>query len=255
MQTHHVIVNQTVLTTDCLSDDQIFIDFDLLNDYPIQLQLVEQSLVVVRQLLEITPEMICELGLFDQSSKTSLVSSLSSHLLTDSLTTINLLLNINRQSAPAIQYLSLQILKLLVEQVNSSLFISLFDSYPIEATTIRTSLNQLFIHGLFEYKKENCQLTLPTHSSPSQESLRSQCVQLVLDLFVAYGQTSFPSVISSLLLLPQSFSISHVECSISTVFNTLLTFLETPALVAFHPIAASKAAHFIYLLFLHHDVF
>lgn len=235
-----------------------------MNDYSIQLQLVQQSLLLIRQLLEITPEMICELGLFDQSSKSSLVSSLSSHLLTDSSTTIMILFNISKQNVPSIQYLSLQILKLLVEQVNTSLFITLFDSYPVEATTIRTSINQLFIHGLFNYKQDICQLVFPTQSGPlgqlgqlneSQDKIQSQSIQLILDLLIAYGQNSFPSIVSSLLLLPQSFSISHMECSLSTLFNTLLTFLETPSLVAFHPLAASKAVHFIYLLCLHHDVF
>ena len=256
-----MLLNRTILSTDYLSENQIFIDFDLLNDYSIQLQLVQQSLLLIRQLLEITPEMICELGLFDQSSKTSLVSSLSSHLLTDSLTTVMILLNISKQNVPAIQYLSLQILKLLVEQVNTSLFITLFDSYPVEATTIRTSINQLFIHGLFDYKQDLCQLVFPTQSgqldqlNESSDKIQSQSIQLVLDLLITYGQNSLPSIVSSLLLLPQSFSISHMECSLSTLFNTLLTFLETPSLVAFHPLAASKAAHFIYLLCLHHDVF
>lgn len=196
--------------------------------------------------------MICELGLFNQSSKNHFINSLSSHLLTDSHLTVTILLNITNNAQPSLQFSTLQVLRLLVDQLSTNLFITLFDSYPLEATAIRSSINQLFVQSVFTHTHDDLTLSLSTRESPSQCKIKS--IQLLLDLLIAHGSQPFPSSISSLLLFPQSLSVSHGEGSVSTLFTSFLTFLETPSLIAFHPLLASKVAHFIYLLCQHKDV-
>ena len=230
----------------------MFIDFDLLDSYFIQVELVNHAMVLVRHLLEITPEMICELGLFSQSSKAHFTNSLSSQLLTDSHLTVTILLNITNASQPSLQFSTLQVLRLLVDQLSTNLFITLFDSYPLEAMAIRSSINQLFIQTVFTHVQEDTTLVLPTHQTSTQ--FKAKSVQLLLDLLIAHGSQSFPSSISSLLLFPQALSSAHAEGNIGMLFTSLLTFLETPSLIAFHPLTASKVAHFILLLCQHKDV-
>lgn len=247
IQPSHTVLGRHTFSTDGFSESSSYIDFELIDAYPVQVELIQQSMNLLRQLLEITPEMICELGLFSQTSKSSLITSLSSQLLTDSLSTITLLQNISYSNQPSLQLSSIQVLKLLIDQLDTNLIMTLLDSYPVEASTIRSALNQLLLQTLFTYTQSD--LSLSPSSNP-----QSRSVQVLLDMLVAHGKQPFPSAISSLLLFPQSLSVSHVSNSISTLFNSLLTFLETPSLVAFHPLAASKIIHFIYLLSLHRDV-
>lgn len=168
----------------------------MIDAYSVQVDLIQQSMNLLRQLLEITPEMICELGLFSQTSKSSLITSLSSQLLTDSSSTINILQNISYSNQPSLQLSSIQVLKLLVDQLDTNLIMTLLDSYPVEASTIRSALNQLLIQTLFTYTQND--LSLSPSSNP-----QSRSVQVLLDMLVAHGKHPFPSAISSLLLFPK----------------------------------------------------
>ena len=254
----HSLVPFKSLSSDGIADASILVDFSLLDAYPAQVRAIRDAAVLLRQLLEVTPEAISRLVLRVQTSGTpALVTCLASQLLAEGATTIVLLFHITDSLEPSLQLTSLRLLRRLVDQLNPELFVSLFDSYPDESRAIRVACNELLRTTLFRQQRD---VSLPLLSngevSPdaSDTETRVEACRVLLDLLVAHGSVQFPSVVSTLLGLPQSFSAARIPSSVSCILATLLTFLDSPALLSLHAVMGAKVVRFLCLLCGHRDV-
>lgn len=254
----HSLISFKALSSDGIADASILVDFALLDAYPAQVRMVRDAAVLLRQLLEVTPEAISRLGLRVQTSGTpALVTCLASQLLAEGATTMALLLHIADSPEPSLQLTSLRLLRQLVDQLNPELFVSLLDSYPDESRAIRVACNELLRTTLFLQQRD---VSLPllsngeVSSDVSDHETRVEACRVLLDLLVAHGSVQFPSVVSSLLAFPQSFSAARVPSSVSCILATLLTFLDSPALLSLHAVLGAKVVRFFCLLCSHRDV-
>ena len=253
----HSLIQLKGLSSDGIADASILVDFSLLDAYPAQVRVIRDATVLLCQLLEVTPEAISRLGLRVQTSGTpALVTCLASQLLAEGATTMALLFHITNSLEPSLQLASLRLLRQLADQLNPELFISLFESYPDESRAIRVACNELLRTTLFRQQRDG---SLPLSngemsSDVSDEETRVEACRVLLDLLVAHGSVQFPSVVSSLLAFPQSFSAARIPSSVSCILATLITFLDSPALLSFHAVLGAKVVRFFCLLCSHRDV-
>ena len=254
----HSLIQLKGLSSDGIADASILVDFSLVDAYAAQVRVIRDATVLLRQLLEVTPEAISRLGLRVQTSGTpALVTCLAPQLPPEGATTMALLFHITASLEPSLQLTSLRLLRQLADQLNPELFVSLFESYPDESRAIRIACNELLRTTLFRQQRDG---SLPLLSngevSPdvSDEEKRVEACRVLLDLLVAHGSVQFPSVVSSLLAFPQSFSAARIPSSVSCILATLITFLDSPALLSFHAVLGAKVVRFFCLLCSHRDV-
>ena len=140
----HSLIQLKGLSSDGIADASILVDFSLVDAYAAQVRVIRDATVLLRQLLEVTPEAISRLGLRVQTSGTpALVTCLASQLLAEGATTMALLFHITNSLEPSLQLTSLRLLRQLADQLNPELFVSLFESYPDESRAIRIACNEL----------------------------------------------------------------------------------------------------------------
>ena len=88
----HSLIQLKGLSSDGIADASILVDFSLVDAYAAQVRVIRDATVLLRQLLEVTPEAISRLGLRVQTSGTpALVTCLASQLLAEGATTMALL--------------------------------------------------------------------------------------------------------------------------------------------------------------------
>lgn len=272
MALNHTVVSTTHMATDCIAESSVLVEFRLLDMYPCQIDLVHQTLLLLRHLLTITPETISQIGLrYQVPSSSMLVTSLASHLLTETRATIAILLHITNTKEPVLQLLAMQILRLLADQVKTDLFLAIFDSYPCETQAICAACNDLVIASLFTTTQDAFSLSAQLDSDPSTmmstmlsapstaplmdtSRLHAETCRVFLDLLVTHASCEFPSVVTLLLSLPRALSTARQENSLQSVIATLISFLHYPSLIPYHPVLASKVCYLFYLLCSHQEV-
>ena len=248
----HSLLKQPI-SSDGIADSAVLIDFALFDAYSFQVRAIYDSIGLVRQLLEVTPEVISRLSLRSQlPGNVSLVTSLASQLLADSHIAMTLLIHITDSLEPSLQLITLQVLHCLSDQLNSDLFVSLFDGYPEETMAIRAACNELCRSVLF-LQQQDISSTDTINEESSEQALRRQACNVLLDLLVAHASVEFPSVVSVLLALPQSLLSIRTPGSVC-LLGTLITFLDSPALVSLHSVLGSKVTRLFFLLCSHRDV-
>ena len=278
LELSHTVLSMKHLLSDCISDASVLVDFGLVDAYPCQVALLRQAMVLLSHLLTVTSETISRVGLrYQAAAASSLVSALASHLLTDSAATVALLLHLADASEPFLQLLAARILRLLADQLQTSLFLAVFDSFPAEAAAIRHACNDLAVATLFAARPDtfppgaaqsdtqldaqsdmqsdaqiDAQIDAPEEVDGSR--LRAETCRVLLDLLVAHAAAEFPSVTSTLLALPQSLAAARQENSLQSLLGSCLTFLASPALVCDHPVLAAKIARLLFLLCSHREV-
>ena len=278
LELSHTVLSMKHLLSDCISDASVLVDFGLIDAYPCQVALLRQAMVLLSHLLTVTSETISRVGLrYQAAAASSLVSALASHLLTDSAATVALLLHLADASEPFLQLLAARILRLLADQLQTSLFLAVFDSFPAEAAAIRHACNDLAVATLFAARPDtfppgaaqsdtqldaqsdmqsdaqiDAQIDAPEEVDGSR--LRAETCRVLLDLLVAHAAAEFPSVTSTLLALPQSLAAARQENSLQSLLGSCLTFLAYPALVCDHPVLAAKIARLLFLLCSHREV-
>ena len=247
----HSLLLSSQIPSDGIADSCVFVDFALLDAYPFQVRAIHDAIVLVCQLLEVTPEVISRLSLRSQvPGTTSLVTSLASQLLADSHVTMTLLIHLTDSLEPSLQLVTLQVLRRLADQLNSDLFVSLFDAYPEETMAIRAACNEICRSTLFLQHQDDFSMD---GEEMSEQRLRRQACCVLLDLLVAHASVGFPSVVSVLLALPQSLTTIRAPGSVC-LLGTLVTFLDSPALLSLHSVLGSKVTRLLFLLCSHHDV-
>ena len=166
---------------------------------------------------------------------------------------ITLLIHITDSLEPSLQLITLQVLRCLSDQLNSDLFVSLFDGYPEETMAIRAACNELCRSVLFLQQQDISSADGNNKEESSEQEFRRQACNVLLDLLVAHASVEFPSVVSMLLALPQSLLSIRAPGSVC-LLGTLVTFLDSPALVSLHSVLGSKITRLFFLLCSHHDV-
>lgn len=248
----HSLLKQQI-SSDGIADSSVLVDFALFDAYSFQVRAIYDAIALVRQLLEVTPEVISRLSLRSQLPGTvSLVTSLASQLLADSHIAMTLLIHITDSLEPNLQLITLQVLRCLSDQLNSDLLVSLFDGYPEETMAIRAACNELCRSVLF-LQQQDLSTDGKNKEESSEQELRRQACSVLLDLLVAHASVEFPSVVSVLLALPQSLVSIRAPGSVC-LLGTLVTFLDSPALVSLHSVLGSKITRLFFLLCSHHDV-
>ena len=162
---------------------------------------------------------------------------------------MTLLIHITDSLEPNLQLITLQVLRCLSDQLNSDLLVSLFDGYPM---AIRAACNELCRSVLF-LQQQDLSTDGKNKEESSEQELRRQACSVLLDLLVAHASVEFPSVVSVLLGLPQSLVSIRAPGSVC-LLGTLVTFLDSPALVSLHSVLGSKITRLFFLLCSHHDV-
>lgn len=275
----HTVLPMKHLVSDCISDSSLLVAFELIDAYPCQVALLRQAMSLLAHLLSVSAETISRVGLrYQTAAAPSLVTSLASHLLTDSTATIALLLHLADAGEPFLQLLAARILRLLADQLQTPLFLSIFDSFPAETAAIRHACNDLAISTLFTAQPDafapgaaqsdalspNASLRAAPravedatcgYEVPADDAqLRAETCRVLLDLLVAHAAAEFPSVTTTLLALPQALAAARQENSLQSLVATFLTFLAYPALVTYHPVLAAKIARLLFLLCSHREV-